>query len=474
MVVDEANSNYYTKGSEEIATETALTLRKLEKRNKLTRNSKRLVIALVGLPARGKSFVSRKLETFLNWSGVKCRIFNVGKYRRQAYALISKESNRDRGQAGSCDANFFDAKNKEAAALRERVAKIALDDMLKWLDGDTETDDDDDDGFPNKRHHSSQHSGNGNDRVAIFDATNSTKERRQWILEQCTSPERRAGKPTGVVFVESICDDEELLHQNYTFKVNNSPDFKGMSFDAAIADLKTRVHKYEQQYEPVDDENQSYIKIFNLSSKILVNHIYGRMSKTIVPALMAWNVGTRPVFLCRAGKTSIDQLGDSSSSSSDSPPSTDTEDAEPSEVFGHTGSRRKLMKQALLGDAGLRFRNSLANFVEGEARAFMRRREEIAYQPNLNTGTSRTGLSSYQNDVEADGDELPFPLSILTSTMPRAVETVMFDKFYLPSEGVSNLNPLDKGDFAGMELEEIADTNPKWYSKLEKNPYLTR
>ena len=438
----------------------------------MTRSKSRLVIALVGLPARGKSFVSRKLEAFLNWSGQKCKIFNVGKYRRDAYALITKEKNRDRGQAGSCDANFFDASNTEAAALRERVAGIALKEMLKWLDGE--------DQHTTTRHSSGSGSSllpdvfldageHRNDRIAIFDATNSTDERRQWILEQCTSPALRKGKPTGVVFVESICDDEELLLQNYTFKINNSPDFKGMSQEAALADLKSRVKKYEAQYEPVTDDNQSYIKIYNLSSKLLVNHIYGRMAKTIVPALMAWNVGTRPIFLCRAGKTQ---------DTHESPPTTDTEQETETilDASSHNGkninNRKKLNKGERLGDEGIRFRKALSDFVENEAISFMQRREEVAYNPNLSTGTSRTGLSSYQKEV--DGEELPFPLSIMTSTMPRASETVMFDKFRYPIEMMSNLNPLDKGDFAGMELEEIAQIDPNWYDKLERDPFLTR
>jgi len=49
-----------------------------------------------------------------------------------------------------------------------------------------------------------------------------------------------------------------------------------MSFDDAIVDLRMRVQKYEEQYETVDDDEVSYIKVFNLSSKVLANNIYGR------------------------------------------------------------------------------------------------------------------------------------------------------------------------------------------------------
>ena len=64
------------------------------------------------------------------------------------------------------------------------------------------------------------------ERIGIFDATNSTNQRRQWILERCTSPQHRpADKPTGCVFIESICDDEELLLENFHDKIANSPDY---------------------------------------------------------------------------------------------------------------------------------------------------------------------------------------------------------------------------------------------------------
>ena len=56
-------------------------------------------------------------------------------------------------------------------------------------------------------------------------------------------------------------------------------------------------------YETLDDDDSSYIKVYNLSSKIMANNIFGRTSKTIIPCLMAWNIGTRPIWLCRAGET---------------------------------------------------------------------------------------------------------------------------------------------------------------------------
>jgi hypothetical protein len=131
---------------------------------------------LVGLPARGKSFVARKLVNFLEWNGIDTKIFNVGRYRRQAYA--EQTSSAD----GACDANFFDSKNEKAAALREKVAEIALRDMLKWLDEGLGNDSDSDNGNNSRRSFGSSNSRlleyERVDRIAIFDATNSTNARR--------------------------------------------------------------------------------------------------------------------------------------------------------------------------------------------------------------------------------------------------------------------------------------------------------
>lgn len=238
--------------------------------------------------------------------------------------MINAETPTTREKQGACDANFFDGNNKRAAELREKVAEIACLDMLRWLDGETEVEHDSDGEFDANQNHNfsigdlSRHSAysavSSNsagvaklnfrtaERIAIFDATNSTDKRRQWILDMCTSPERRGEKKTGVVFVESICDDQELLMENYRYKVSSSPDFEHMDMQSALEDLRMRVSKYEEQYETIQDDSLSYIKIFNLSTKLMVNHIYGRMAKDLVPALMAWHIGTRPVFLCRPGQ----------------------------------------------------------------------------------------------------------------------------------------------------------------------------
>ena len=95
----------------------------------------KLLLVMVGLPARGKSFLAHRLTNYLSWYGLRTRVFNVGAYRR---AVGGKE-----------DAEFFDAANKDASATREHLAWTVFSELLQWLT-----------------------SGKGD--VGIFDATNTT------------------------------------------------------------------------------------------------------------------------------------------------------------------------------------------------------------------------------------------------------------------------------------------------------------
>ena len=83
---------------------------------------------------------------YLNFMGIPARLFNAGAKRRVE------------GNAG-VDAKFFDASNQDAAAQRERMAMETLDELLEWLQSET--------------------SPTAGCACGIFDATNTTKARRE-------------------------------------------------------------------------------------------------------------------------------------------------------------------------------------------------------------------------------------------------------------------------------------------------------
>lgn len=43
----------------------------------------KIIVVTVGLPARGKTHISRALERYLRWMGVKTQVISLGDYRRK-------------------------------------------------------------------------------------------------------------------------------------------------------------------------------------------------------------------------------------------------------------------------------------------------------------------------------------------------------------------------------------------------------
>lgn len=71
-----------------------------------------LVIAMVGLPARGKTFIARRLMRHLVWIGLRCQIFNVGEIRRTLLGPAQP-------------ASFYDPENMSGMKKRTEVSWFA-------------------------------------------------------------------------------------------------------------------------------------------------------------------------------------------------------------------------------------------------------------------------------------------------------------------------------------------------------------
>lgn len=184
-----------------------------------------------------------------------------------------------------------------------------------------------------------------------------------------------------------------------------------------------------------------------------------------MPAMMAWNIGTRPIFLCRPGQTRGDIATDGEDYVNVDRTLPQNHPDYNKVLDMSRNSQQTFLKGYTLGVSGKKFSKELLEFCATEGNAFRDRRASIIDMKH--TGTSKTGILA-PNTVK-------FPLQVYTSTMPRATETVNWDLPYdLDLEELSNLNPLDKGDFAGKELEEIHEINPIFYRKLEQDAFNTR
>jgi len=176
---------------------------------------------------------------------------------------------------------FFNPDNKEAMEIRDKCAKAALEDVCKWLDGGGE--------------------------VAVFDATNTTRKRRDFIYEYCTT--RHSYK---TFFVESVCFDTKIIEANIMEVKVASPDYKGTNTDSVVEDFRKRIEHYERSYEPINEETDkvlSYIRIYNQGEKFLVNKVQGHVQSRVVYYLMNIHVLPRTIYISRHGETDMNRMG---------------------------------------------------------------------------------------------------------------------------------------------------------------------
>lgn len=216
------------------------------------------VIVLVGKPARGKSYTARKLTNYLNWLGYQARVFNVGSYRRKRLGA---------GQ----DASFFDPNNASGFSARRQMAVEALDDLVQWM--------------------------KGGGKVALYDATNSTRERRAWVRRRCEAESLQ------VVFLELQADDPALIEANVRRTKVTSPDYQDVAPEDAVSDFRRRLGHYEAVYEPVDESEGAFLRVVDVGRMVVMHRIEGHLPLRMVPFLAKLHLTPRPIFFCRHGQS---------------------------------------------------------------------------------------------------------------------------------------------------------------------------
>ncbi|KAJ1928768.1 Fructose-2,6-bisphosphatase [Tieghemiomyces parasiticus] len=226
----------------------------------------RVACIMVGLPARGKTYVAQKVCRYLQWVGIRTQVFNVGNYRRKI-------------AGAQTDHTFFDPGNAEASQLRLQCALEALDDMIRWFKED-------------------------NGIVAIYDATNSTRERRRMLQTRLEAEDIK------VMFVESVCDDEDVVLRNIMQVKLDSPDYaQGVDTETIVADFRARIDHYQGVYETVTEEESTFVKMINVGSRVVINRIHGYLQSRVVYYLMNLHIVPRAIFFSRHGESMYNVMG---------------------------------------------------------------------------------------------------------------------------------------------------------------------
>ncbi|KII67874.1 6-phosphofructo-2-kinase/fructose-2,6-bisphosphatase 3 [Thelohanellus kitauei] len=218
-------------------------------------------LIMVGLPGRGKSFISKQLKRYLDWVGFSCQIFNSGEYRRKR---VQEEM----------DQSFFNPKNLECFLIRENINEMLVHEIIEWLDRD--------------------------EKIAIYDATNVTVQRRAKIHHKFSQHNVKC------LFIESICNDPTILSHTVNVVKIKSPDYVEKDSNFARKDFTERVEHYKGIYTTINntgEENQySYIKIIDGGIQYESRNLKWNHSK-ILRVLMNQKMDKTTIYICRNGQT---------------------------------------------------------------------------------------------------------------------------------------------------------------------------
>lgn len=323
----------------------------------------RICVIMVGLPARGKSLIAQKIVRYLSWLLIKSKCFNVGSYRRELQPLHAS-------------ADFFDPDNAAGMKVRQEAVDCATKDMMEWFTND-------------------------NGVVGIIDATNLTRDRRAALLRLCRE---NLIEP---IFLESWCDDAELILQNIADVKTTSPDYKTTDLDYATQDFLARIAQYERTYETMnvaDDGALTFIKLVNVGLQIIVNRIESYLELRIVYYVMNLHIKPRSIWLLRHGESEYNLTG---------------------QIGGDSN----------LSPRGWRYAKRLPELV-----------------------------------LKLLGDEPHTNLTVWTSTLKRTQQTASFLPYKKKLEWKA-LDELDAGECDGMTYEEIETDFPEDFKARDDNKY---
>lgn len=277
---------------------------------------------------------------------------------------------------------FFDPSNNENYTSRLELIVSVLEDSCRYLD-------------------------RGGD-VAIIDGTHTNRDRRDLIREEIAKK-----RGLEILWIESICDDKAII-ERHSDELRDSPDYiDRFDFDRRIA-------FYTQTYQKIEDEEGSYIKVYDCGRKLELHQINGFLQTKIVSFVMNLHTVPRQVYLVRCGESVFNEQN----------------------LIGGDSS---------LSSRGVKFAKALNQYFSG---LFFSKEREMR---------SDSGIIELNN------------YSVWTSSMRRARETGDIMK---QSETVSgqfklrewrSLKDLDVGVFDGYSYDDVKEQYPEEYRSRMNN-----
>lgn len=439
----------------------------------------KLVIIMVGLPARGKSYITKKLARYLNWLQHDTKIFNVGEKRRivahhgSHTQPNSPEHTRSQSEQKAADALTaarilingdapgagiptlsLPEPSMSSADIQGRANSLSPETEKSPVQLAPEPGMDGSAAFfdpANKRaaalreqcaidtldellHYVLEEGGS----VGILDATNSTLPRRKMVIQRIRE---KAGN-INVLFVESICEDESLLEANMRLKLSG-PDYKNKDPVASLEDFKKRVEIYKKKYVPLGEyeekNNMPYVKMIDVGRKVISHQIKGFLSAQAVYYLLNFNLAPRQIWITRHGE-SLDNIAGKIGGDSD------------------------------LSENGKRYARALTKFVNEQHQLWETKQAEkqanIHFPPHPGDHTPPNPHFSPEGlDARAERS-----FCVWTSMLKRSIQTAeYFDEEEFDVKQMRMLDELNGGIMEGMTYSEIRTKFPAEYDLRQKD-----
>jgi 6-phosphofructo-2-kinase/fructose-2,6-biphosphatase 2 len=210
-----------------------------------------------------------------------------------------------------------------------------------------------------------------------------------------------------VLFVESKCDDEELIMANIRDVKTTSPDYRGQDPETAALDFRNRIRNYEKVYCTIDAEGKeshlTYLKIMDVGKQVIISRIRDYLQSRIVYYLMNLHIRPRSVWLSRHGESLYN-------------------------IDGRIGG------DTLLSPRGEQYARKLPELVR-----------------------------------KSVGDDRP--LTVWTSTLRRTIATSRFLPDHYNQLQWKALDELDSGVCDGLTYQEIKDRYPEDFAARDEDKY---
>ncbi|KAK5937013.1 6-phosphofructo-2-kinase [Knufia obscura] len=432
----------------------------------------KLIIIMVGLPARGKSYIVKKIARYLNWLQHPTRIFNVGDRRRvvggkghtvqqsredQLRASVRKMSLNTSQPQGIVDHDnllgppamttqilvndehkFSEAtpisplnmNGREALSLDAHVKEPIAMPEPDHIEQDSKFFDPENEEAKRIREQVAhdtldellQYVLYDGGSVGILDATNHTQDRRMSLIKHLKT--RDVG--VNVLFLESRCEDRGLLEANMRLKLSG-PDYKDKDPVKSLEDFQQRVAQYEKKYEPLGDFEEKndipYCSMIDVGRKMVTYRANGFLSVQTITYLMNFNLAPRQIWLTRHGE-SMDN------------------------VSGKIGG------DSHLSEKGLQYARALEKFIVQERAAWEQR--QIERQANTHFPPRPGDTTPPNPEVEAQAEKTGKNFCVWSSMLNRSIETAQYfceDEFDLKQ--MRMLDELNAGNMESMTYEQI-------------------